>query len=147
MKYAAKRGLPGGVEPQIVGEQIDKIKQKSGFVTPEMLVAKAKAKSSPIHDCFTWDDKKAGKLRRLDEARYLLRSVTVEIETDDEPVITRAFVSVADESVYTTIRAAMADDDMRENLLDQAKNELRAFEVKYAQLKELAVVFAAIDNI
>jgi hypothetical protein len=41
----------------------------------------------------------------------------------------------------------MADDDMRESLLDQAKRELKSFKVKYAQLKELAVIFEAIDNI
>ncbi len=147
MKYTAKRGLPGGVSAQIVGEQIERLKNKTGFVTAEQLVAKAKSKKSPLHDCFTWDDQKAGKLRRLDEARYLLRTVTVEIETDDEPIITRAFVSVSDDPVYTTIESAMADDDMRESLLGQAKRELKSFKVKYAQLKELANVFAAIDNI
>ncbi len=147
MKYAAKRGLPGGVKPQIVGEKIEAIKVKNGFITPDMLIKEAKKKTSPLHNCFTWDDKKAGKLRRLDEARYLLRMVTVEIETDDEPIITRAFVSVTDEAVYTTIGAALLDDDMRESLLSQAKGELRSFKFKYVQLKELAVVFAAINNI
>jgi hypothetical protein len=146
MQYKSKRGLPGGVSPQVAGEQIELMRIKAGFVTPEMLVKKAKAKSSPLHGCFTWDDKKAGELRRLDEARFLLRMVTVEIETDDEPVTTRAFVSVSDDPVYTTIASAMSDSDMRESLLNQAKKELRSFKSKYAQLKELAVVFTAIDK-
>ena len=147
MKYAAKRGLPGGVKPQIVGEKIEAIKAKNGFITPDMLIKEAKKKTSPLHGCFTWDDKEAGKLRRLDEARYLLRMVTVEIETDDEPIITRAFVSVTDDAIYTTIGAALLDEDMRESLLSQAKDELRSFKYKYSQLKELAAVFAAINSI
>lgn len=147
MKYNSKRTLPGKAKPQAVGECIEKLKAKNGFITPEMLVKDAKKKSSPLHGCFTWDDKEAGKLRRLDEARYLLRMVTVEIETDDDPIITRAFVSVSDDPFYTTIESAMADDDMREGLLDQARKELRAFKAKYVQLKELAGVISAIDNI
>ena len=148
MNYKAKRGLPGGVSPQLIGERIEIIKiRNGGFVTADMLVKEAKKKTSPLHGCFTWDDKEAGKLRRLDEARWILRTITVEVETDDEPIITRAFVSVTDEPVYTTIESAMSDDNMRASLLDQAKNELRSFKIKYAQLKELAVVFAAIDKI
>lgn len=148
MKYTAKRGLPGKASPQLIGERIEIIKTKNGgFVSAEMLVKEAKKKTSPLHGCFTWDDKKAGTLRRLDEARYLLRTITVEVETDDEPVITRAFVSVTDDPIYTTIESAMADVDMRESLLDQAKRELKSFKVKYAQLKELAVIFEAIDSI
>ncbi len=145
--YTSKRGLPGGIKPQIVGEVIKQIQSKTGIVTPAMLVLDAKKKSSPIHSCFTWDDKEAGKLRRLDEARYLLRTVTVEVETDDEPIITRAFVSVSEDSEYTTIEAAMADEDMRLQLLMQAKKELRSFKQKYAQLKELSQVFEAISKI
>jgi hypothetical protein len=147
MKYKSKRGLPGGVNPQTVGETIELIRKKKGSVTPEMLVAAAKAKASPIHGCFTWNDKEAGKLRRLDEARYLLRMVTVEVETDNEPIVTRAFVSISDSTEYTTIEAAMSDEDMRAQLLMQAKKELRSFKQKYAQLKELSQVFEAINRI
>jgi hypothetical protein len=147
MKYSTKRSLPGKVKPQIVGEQIEKLKARFGHITPDMLVKEATKKRSPLHGCFTWDDKKAGVLRRLDEARYLLRMITVEVETEDDPIVTRAFVSVTEESIYTTIESALADDDMRESLLNQAKKELRSFKFKYSQLKELAVVFSAIENV
>jgi hypothetical protein len=148
MNYKSKRGLPGGVSPQLIGERIEIIKTKNGgFVTADMLVKEAKEKTSPLHGCFTWDDKEAGKLRRLDEARYLLRTITIEVEADDEIIITRAFVSVTDDPIYTTIESALADDDMRENLLSQAKKDLRSFKSKYSQLKELAIIFEAIDNI
>ena len=148
MKYGAKRGLPGGVSPQIAGEHIETIRKKVGYITPEMLVLKSKAKSSPLHDCFTWDDKEAGKKQRVNEARYLLRMVTVEIETDeDEFTVTRAFVSVSESTEYQTIATVMGDEDMRSQLLQQALQELRSFKQKYAQLRELATVFAAIDKI
>ncbi len=149
MKYKSKWGLPGGITPQVAGEEIERIKQKSGFITPVMLVAKAKAKSSRIHDCFTWDDTEAAKLHRINEAKFLLRMIQVEIGSDEETVVTRAFVSVSegDSTAYQTIQTVMGDDDLREQLLQQALKELRSFKQKYAQLKELAKVFAAIDKI
>ena len=147
MDYKSKRGLPGKLSPQVAGECIEALRLKHGPVTPAMLVKEAKKKSSPIHECFTWDDKEAGMLRRLDEARYLLRMITVEVETADEPIVTRAFVSVTDDTAYTTIKAAMDDDDMRESLLDQARKDLKSFKSKYSQLKELAVIFEAIDSV
>jgi len=147
MEYKAKRGLPGNISAQIVGDQIELLRKKSGTVTPNMLVAKAKAKSSPIHNCFTWDDKKAGKLRRLDEARYLLRMVTITIETEEEPIITRAFVHVSDDSEYTTIRKVLSSKELREQLLQQALLDFRSFRQKYSQLKELTGVFEAFDKI
>lgn len=147
MNYKSKRGLPGGVSAQVAGELIDKIKTRNGHLTPDMLVKEARKKTSPLHGCFTWNDKEAGRLRRLDEARFLLRVITVEVEADNETVITRAFVSVTDDPIYTTIESALADDDMRESLLSQAKKDLGSFRSKYSQLKELAVVFEAIENI
>ena len=147
MKYKTKRGLPGNISAQVVGEYIEQIRKKSGSITPTMLVKKAKAKSSPIHNCFTWDDKKAGKLRRLDEARYLLRTIIIEIEAEEEPIITRAFVNISDDSEYTTVKAAMSNKELREQLLQQALIEFKAFRYKYSQLKELSGIFKAFDKI
>lgn len=45
-------------------------------ITSELLVKAAQAQDSPIHDLFTWDNRRAGHLYRLREAARILRSYT-----------------------------------------------------------------------
>lgn len=147
-KYSAKRGLLGKVSPQKAGDYLTKLQKQYGDLTPELIVKKAKAISSPIHKCFTWNNTKAANKCRLDEARFLLRIVTIEVE--EHNIITRAFVSVQDEedeNIYTTMETAMSDVVLRAQVLAKAKNELRAFKEKYAQLTELAKIFKDIDDL
>lgn len=121
-----------------------------GRGTAEELLREARSKRSPIHDCFEWDDTKAANEYRLEQARYYWRAITIEVETKDggEPV--RAFhpVFIDGQKRFTGIGTIVENVDLREQLLESAKRDLRAFAAKYSTLRKVAgfsSVFDAID--
>ena len=54
--------------------------EKNGRISPDDLVAAARAKGHPCHGDFTWDLKKAARERWRDQARGLIRRVRFEVE-------------------------------------------------------------------
>ena len=62
---------------------------------------------------------------------------------DERPKVVRAFVRATEEKhSYISIVSVMGDEHLRESLLQSALDELRQFQRKYADLQELAEVFA-----
>ena len=140
-----------GFEPQPIGEYLERIRSKHGHLKPEVVVQHAKPEKSPIHRVFEWDDEVAAEEYRLIQARALVRSVVVEVETDgqESPITVRAFVSVmGDDNArhYQAIQEVMQDDGMREELLRTAAKELSAWRNKYRVLEEMASLFTVIDH-
>lgn len=58
---------------------LDEIYEDQGELSEEYVVKAARLKSSPLHQYFEWDDKKAGHMLRLVQARAIITSVTVSI--------------------------------------------------------------------
>lgn len=137
---------------QEIGEALQRL-QNNGEITPEAIVEAARLRSSPLHGCFEWDDTVAAREYRLSQARYLIRSVVVETPTSDGPIEFRAYVSIAGDDAeedapprrYMVIEKAMRD--YSEEVLDIALKELKHFKEKYKALRQLQVVFAAIDAV
>jgi hypothetical protein len=153
MTYQWRSSIFKRFDPQIVGEYLEKVKAKSKL-TPRSVVEAARSKSSPIHGCFEWDDRKASDLYRLVQARAILGSieVTVQVSKQKTPTVTRAFVHVSGDAVddgaeYIGIRTAMANPRIRKQVLADALGELVSWRTRYEHLKELARVFSAIDEV
>lgn len=151
--YAWKPGTRiHGVDAQAAGDHLEIIREKNGgTLTPEAVLADARSNNSPIHSAFEWDDSAAAEKHRLWQARYLLACLTVNVtiqKQEERPV--RAFVHVTrtPEAVrqYVPVAAAMADADMRKQVLERAWNDLLSWRQKYADLKELASIFEAVDR-
>lgn len=91
-----------------------------GRLTPDAVVADARSKSSPLHGCFTWDDSEAAKQWRLQEARELIRSVRVEVKTEERTLQTVRYVrdpEAGDEQGYVELtKLRDAGDIAREAL-------------------------------
>lgn len=134
-------------------QELNTLVEASGLLTPGAVLERAENKGSALHPLFTWDNKKAGHLRRLDEARAVIMMVRVRLELQpDKPLISvRAFVSLGEDRVagggYRPITVVLADPSQRAQLLRTAVQELSALQKKYAQLSELAQVFAALDDV
>ena len=144
-KYKLKRGLP--VSADIVAKEINALmKSNKGIISPNQLVNSAKKKKSPIHDCFTWDDTKAAKKYRIEEAKYLLRTVIVEYIQENKTYTTRAFVSTNDKE-YQKIESVLADDELVEHLLEQAKKDFLAYKSKYQHLEKLQILWETFEDI
>lgn len=147
--YPYKKKAPVSV----VGAALRAIEARYGELTPTNTVKAARAKAHPLHPFFEWDGRKAAHEYRLEQARRLIRAVICipKEAVDDRPL--RAWVHVVDKQEADTRRKYVGMDEgmrtprFRAQILEQAKREARAFREKYASLKELAKVFAAIDRL
>ncbi|MCM1224060.1 MAG: hypothetical protein NC548_57370 [Lachnospiraceae bacterium] len=103
-----------------------------------------------MHNLFEWDDSIAGQKYRESQAMYILRSIVVVSEKEDESTqnhtYVRAFVSSGNnDHVYNHISVIVRDGDEYEKLLKQAYADLQNFKRKYSCLKEFEEILALID--
>jgi hypothetical protein len=135
-----------------IKEALDEIAQSdaSGRLQAQAIVERAKARSSVLHQCFTWEDGKAASLWRLEEARGLIRSYSVVIE-QQPPVTTRAYVSLrsvrARGGGYTPIQRILSERELYEEMRRDALEELADVERRYGHLAELQPVFRAVHKV
>lgn len=153
-EYTWKQNAQVNLDAQEVGRLFKKIAKTNKGLTPALVVEHAKPKNSILHDYFTWDDKAAGKAWRLTQARYLIRQlVVIKVVDGDRPEPVRAFVSVIKQDdektktrhAYFAVADAIRNKSYRQQLLDEALQEIRAWRMKYARFQELAQIFDAID--
>ena len=136
------------VGAQIVGERLESIKARRGAITPRAVVDDAKQKSSPLHKLFTWDDAKAADYWRVEEARKVIQSIVL-VKVDGAPVAreTRAFVHISTGGErYEPIQHAMAVAELRDEVLERARQEILNWRARYAAYEEFATVHAAVDE-
>lgn len=141
------RGI-AGIDSQSVGEELGRIHEDAGELTPTVVLKAARRKRSPLHDAFEWDDAKAAEDHRLWQARYLIGSVIIRsVEGEDTPPV-RAFVSVAAGTgrEYVPTVEARSDPFLREQILERACSEALAWRRRYSDLAEFAGVVAVIDE-
>src|SRR5690606_25615999 len=100
-------------DPDAIRAEIERL-ERDGKIRPVDVVEAAKDESSPLHDCFTWDDGEAAHQYRLIEARNLLRVYVVRPDAEEGPTV-RAFVSLTTDCVekgggYRAIADVMSDE-------------------------------------
>lgn len=135
------------VNANVAGAVCEELQNTVGL-TKESLVDASRPVDAPLHGEFEWDDKIAAEEYRKDQAGLIIRNLTVVMEENaEEPV--RAFfkTDTGHKSVFEPIQSIMADSEKRNSLLDIAIKELQSFKRKYSTLKELTLVFEAIDKL
>jgi hypothetical protein len=173
MKYSAAKGSRlSDEQAQMFGERIEILQEEyNGEVTPDVLLEDAKGIDSPLHNWFEWDDTNAARAYRRQQAYYLLRSIHVVVQVNDEEMTTRAFHHVTiqeteperDEGdgmhqeaevlepesrrVYVSIQRIVTDADLRQQIIEDAMHQLQSWRRRYQQYTELAQIFGAIDAI
>jgi len=118
-----------------------------GLLHPRDVVAAARDEDSPLHEQFDWDDSEAAERWRIHQARQLMVRVQV---TYADKITHDVLVSVTTDRKsggYRLVSAVMADDELRQQMLADAKTEMRRFSVKYKHLTELAEIFAVMDEV
>lgn len=131
--------------------ELDKVAARhNGLLRPKDVLAFARDTTTALHGCFEWNDGKAAQNYRLWQARELIQVYVTVIDAKLDPI--RAFVSLTadrqkDGGGYRRLDVVLQDKVLRQNLLNEALAELERFREKYAQLKELAAVFAAIGRL
>jgi hypothetical protein len=116
---------------------------------PVAVVEAARDKTSPLHDCFTWDNSEAAHQFRLIEARKLIQ-VHVEMlpgSSDSSPVWVSLTTDRNAGGGYRPLVSILSNAEQRAMLLSDALRDLEYFRKKYGMLKELAAVFAAAKKV
>lgn len=133
---------------ETAGAMFEELERTVGL-TPHNLVDANRPDDAPLHNEFEWDDSIAAEKYREDQARYMIRSITVTTTQESEeskPALVRAYFQTTDEC-YDNISVIYSDDEKKGVLLQKALRELEWFKSKYESLQELGSVFEAIDNV
>jgi hypothetical protein len=151
MVYKFKPGSRFGGDAQVVGQELERIREENGGLTASVTVEAAKREDSPLHRYFEWRDNIAAEQYRLNQARHVIASVTVawiDEDTGKKTTPVRMFHALdnADNSRYLPVTIVLADKAMRTKLLEQALSEAESFKKKYSDLLELSRIFKAIDE-
>lgn len=152
---------------QAVGERLESLRAKANGLTPELVVKDARNIRSVLHPYFEWDDEAAAEQHRITQARDLIRAVQVRfmdvppqterqisiatvVPAQAQPRPMRAFVAIQREDgarAYESTERAMADENLRKQVVARAHSELDSVSRKYRELNELADVFQALDQV
>lgn len=129
------------MESTEVREVLIELHNDCGRLTPPLVVASAKKKSSPLHDLFEWDDEKAGHAYRLKQARDLIRRVYVTVVRNNEEVKEHVFFHTCDaenEPVYYTKEVLIGNVSLLEEAERQAIVKLKIALRTLTELQEIS---------
>ncbi len=124
--------------------QLEQCRQEKGALNARTLVDYATPEDSPLHNYFEWSDSHAAQLYREHQARCFIHSVKI-VYKDDQNKAQEAPAFVAIKYTdspglreYESTIKVLSDDERREKLLAQAKEELDAFIQRYGSLTGLS---------
>ncbi len=120
--------------------ELERIQKKHGAIDEKIVVRESRAKRSPLHSLFFWDDdKRAAAIGRHEIARMILVSVRVK-ESEAEEL--RCTVGIRKYhgglgGGYFTISNIMQDPSLQMALLAQALADLDALQKRYEMIASL----------
>jgi len=119
--------------------------KKKGRLDPHDVVEEASDPQSPLHSRFTWDDDVAAVQWRLQQARQLIRSVTIEriVAEDEEPKIIRAFVHDPANGGYLSVKDVATHVDVRDRVLEDMRRDLERLRNKWSLYESTFFAIAA----
>lgn len=131
-----------------VAAELRRLQRDDGRVLPADVVDAARDPASPLHAHFTWDDDRAAGLRRLDEARALIRRVRIEVTVRDIPLIVPAYVRDPEldprhAGYIETTRLRTEEDAARAAIVAEMQRVAHAVR----RAKSLAIVLGVADAI
>lgn len=151
-KYSYREGfhIDKRFDAQVVGEMCEELSNTIGL-TPKTLLDANRDEDTPLHDYFEWHDDVAAEKYRESQAQYIIRSIVIVPDEENKPKV-RAYGSVVigTKPVYEHVETIVKSTDLTQQMLENAKKELYAFQTKYNALRnyvELSEVFTVIDNL
>jgi len=142
-----KRGSRHKIKAADAHDELTRIEREFGISTPDRIVEESKPRSAPLHVEFEWDDRIAGHKWRKREAGELVRDLMlVSTETGNETAPARVSVTVEGERGYLDTIHVIGDDELRSQIIEEAKAGLNAWRRRYRHLDEFAEVLKAIGK-
>lgn len=137
MRYDWFGAMFKDIDPQVAGEHIESLVEKyKGHLTADEVLADARNARSPLHSAFEWDENAAAEKWRRKQAKTLVNTLVIKQKgknTDRETKrkSTRAFVFVHVEkhgkNVYVPLRSAVAQPELKAQLIEKAYRELESW--------------------
>lgn len=139
------------VPAEKVGAEVEAIAAEVGECSPRAFWQRTEV----MRDHFEWDNERAGDMYRDTQARGILNSLRVIQVVDNRKREAPAFVSVSvtnpesggSSRGYRPVAEAMAQPDLRRQVLEEAKRQLNALRRRYGHLKEFSEVWSAIEAV
>jgi hypothetical protein len=117
-------------------------------ITPENIVAFARDENTELHKCFQWDDEIAAESWRKQQARMVVASLTVTVETKEYGAQSYRLIEHDNtDKAYKPVVFTVRNEDEYARLLSQAKAELASFKKRYKAIRELSEVIEEIDRV
>lgn len=132
-----------------IKKQLEAIANRPAGLNPQTLLMEAKNPQSSLHKYFEWDDTEAAQKWREAQAYDLIRRIKVEVITSEQKTLTvRAFwpikhvepdgtIDAAKRGSFLLVNNIMDDEAAIRQVINNAKSELTAFQVRYSKLSEL----------
>lgn len=123
-------------------------KNNGGMLKPADIVAFAQNPATALHRMFEWNGNEAARKYRLLQAQEIIRVAVVVLPNTNTPI--RAYVSLHRDRKsgrgYRATSNVLSSTQMRQELLDEALEDMRIFRARYSTFKQLAGVFAAMAS-
>lgn len=147
--YKARNGRQfSDSDAQIIGEYLEK-QFPDGHIDVDLLVDLAKKRSNPLHRYFEWDDSTAAALYRRDQARKIVKSITIVIEGDDIPAYQSVVFTDEDgnkKRLYTDTETCIENEDLWQQVIAQALREADRWSMLYKRYEDLGPIHNAIKQ-
>lgn len=139
-------------DAQIIGKELERLSKKhQGRITPEIVLKEATKNKNPLHKYFDWDNDRAAHQWRIQQTRYMIRSIEVQIG-NEETVIVRKFYSLEDdedggEVTYIDVDVIKDSSLLRQQIIQRALKEIKYWQEKYKSYKEFDGICKEIDKL
>lgn len=142
------------IKLETISDELESIRRSNnGLLDPVLVVDYARDENTLLHNKFEWDDTVAGDQYRIWQARRIIRLELTVIGNTKGNGQMRTYVSlIADrrsenERGYRSLIEVLSDEELKLQLLEEAKADMLLFKRKYRMLVELAEVFEAMDRV
>jgi len=143
-----------------IGPELLRLKKIYGSLTKDVVVRSAKSAHSPLHKDFEWDDVKAAKAQRLEQARYLMRSIMIVWDEsnavgDTEEIAARLFHSVkatkddtelvtsqGPKSVFVSLHDVMDNPEYATQVIETMEKALQRINTQFSFYLDTIPMFA-----
>ncbi len=130
-----------------IAAALARIERRDGRIDPHAVVAAARDPVSVLHPLFVWDDTKAAELYRLDQARTIIRRVTVIVEVEERTIKIPRYVpddSVRPEAGYRNVTNRSFDDDSKRTTVI---NEFASASHHLRRARDIAAALGLADEV
>lgn len=138
---------------KVVGEELERIREKHGELRPEIVVEESKASRAKLHKLFEWSDSEAATKWRVHQARNIINVLHVTYKGKDNrrvtvsPFVVTGNISDMETRQYEPIEVVMADPEKRRSMIEACLHRLLRIRDEYRAYQEFDRVWQAIDSL